>query len=339
MNFRDREKDRQLLAARELFSSEALASQGTYGKIAYPFCLADPCSGENLWKGFRTEALAYFDARAIGWHGGFKRPGEDGTDRRFPSGHLCDSQSFCVNVWWPFAAEPQRLASVLRGLGYSAAEVLPFVLDPSAPFVAFEWIGQRNYLGEGPGGNATPDERRTRGKNATSADAALRFRRQDGQIQILLVEWKYTEFYASKSIQVSDSGTDRLATYAPHLRRGDSLFKNLLTDAESLFFDPFDQLMRLQLLAAAMEREHEMDADVVSVLHLAPRANRQLLEGITSPNLRPLGSNIHEVWRQIVGESRFAARYVDEDVLPLVVREAPDRSWAEWLMRRYGDMK
>lgn len=338
MGFRDREKRRQLGLAREIFSAEALAERGTYSGRPYPFCLADAHSGENLWTGYRADALAYFDARAIDWHGGFKPRGLDGAERRLPSGHLCDSQSFCVNVWWPFTAAPRQLAAVLSGLGYPVAEVLPMVLDPSAPYVAFEWIGQRNYLGEGPGGKPIPHESRTRGKNATSADAAVRFRRHDGRIEILLIEWKYTEFYAAKDIRFSRSGTDRSVTYVPHLRRADSPFAGSPVREEDLFFDPFDQLMRLQLLAAAMEREREMDADVVGVLHLAPRANRELIEGITSPQLAPLGGNIHDVWRRIVGETRFAARYVDADVLPLVTREAPDPAWAVWLQRRYGDM-
>jgi hypothetical protein len=339
MGFRDREKERQLSIARELFSEDAVAVHGTYEGRLYPFCLADACSGENLWRGLRADALAYFDARAIDWHGGFKRPGEGGSERRFPSGHLCDSQSFCVNVWGPFTRAPEQLAAVLRGLGYPVANVLPVALDPTEPYVAFEWIGRQNYLGEGRGGKPTPDEKRMRGKNATSADAVVRFRRHDGAIQIVLIEWKYTEAYATKNIRFSGSGTDRLATYMPDLRHADSPFAKSPAADEDLFFDPFDQLMRLQLLAAAMERDREMDADIVSLLHLAPRANRELLERITSPKLAPLGSNIHDVWRCIVGGARFAARYVDSDVLPLVIREAPDASWASWIERRYGGMK
>jgi hypothetical protein len=37
--------------------------------------LAERFSEENLWTGIRREALAYFDARAIDWHGRFKRFG------------------------------------------------------------------------------------------------------------------------------------------------------------------------------------------------------------------------------------------------------------------------
>jgi hypothetical protein len=227
---------------------------------------------------------------------------------------------------------------VLRGLGYPVAEMLPLPLDAMAAYVAFEWIGERNYLGEGRGGKATPDEKRTRGANATSADAAVRFRRSDGQIQIVLIEWKYTELYTARNIRFSKSRTDRLQTYALHLHRADSPFARLPVEEEALFFEPFYQLMRLQLLAAAMEGAHEMDADLVSVLHLVPHANRQLLERITSPKLLRFGTTIHDVWRRIVGEDRFNARYVDMDVLPVVLREAPDSLWAAWMTGRYGGM-
>jgi hypothetical protein len=37
-----------------------------------------------------------------------------------------------------------------------------------------------------------------RGANATSADFALRFRRYDGRIELVLGEWKYTEFYSTR---------------------------------------------------------------------------------------------------------------------------------------------
>ena len=40
-----------------------------------------------------------------------------------------------------------------------------------------------------------------------------------------------------------------------------------------LFVEPFYQLMRQQLLAHAMERSGELDADTVRVLHVAPATN------------------------------------------------------------------
>jgi hypothetical protein len=65
-----------------------------------------------------------------------------------------------------------------------------------------------------------------------------------------------------------------------------------------------------------------------------------MLARVTSPNLKRLGANVHDVWRHVIGDLRFAARYVDGDVLPLVVANAPDVSWSAWFQkRRYGSMK
>ena len=57
--------------------------------------------------------------------------------------------------------------------------------------VSFEWIGNKNYLGERVLGEGT----RTRGANFTSADAVVMFENLQGQRQVVLVEWKYTESY------------------------------------------------------------------------------------------------------------------------------------------------
>lgn len=51
-------------------------------------------------------------------------------------------------------------------------------------YVAFEWIGQENYLGE----RISRNGRRTRGANFTSADAAVLFERSDKKRQMVLIE-------------------------------------------------------------------------------------------------------------------------------------------------------
>jgi|ERR1700727_349425 len=93
--------------------------------------------------------------------------------------------------------------------------------------------------------------------------------------------------------------------------------------------------MRLQLLAAAMEREHELDADVVSVLHVAPKRNRELMYRVTSPVLRSKGSNIHTVWENLVSRLRFSGAHV-EDVHAFLISTARDREWADYMRVRYA---
>ncbi|MDY0059350.1 MAG: hypothetical protein RBU45_06030 [Myxococcota bacterium] len=340
MTLRDREKVRVAGLKPALFSAAACLP-GVYNKIRRPFCLHEDHSDENLCPTLRQQAIRYFDARKIGWHDGIKSP--TGPER--PSNHLCCSQSFCVNVWFPFIDAPLKLAAFLRDLGFDAVEALPIDLDlpldgGQRPYVAFEWIGRQNYLRERHRGSIAPDMARDRGKGFTSADVIVRFRRTDGKIQIVLVEWKYTELYIDSPLQCSKSGTDRLNDiYRPELTHQGCPIRIPEGACHSfLFFDPFDQMMRAQLLAAAMERNTEMQADVVSCLHLTPRCNAELNHSINSSGLRRLGSTIHDVWGTLVTPDRFQARHV-EDVVAAAIRHAPDPVWASDLQQRYAGMR
>lgn len=334
MGFRDREKRRLAPLKPDLFTEKA-CKWGIYRGEPREFCLSDERAKENLHSSVREQALRYFRERGIKWHQGI----DDG-----PSNHLCCSQSCCVNFWMPFVDAPDRLALVLRGLGYDVAEVLPFTLDrmgarDACPHVAFEWIGERNYLGELARGRVASDNGRTRGAGFTSLDLAFRFRRSDGGIELLLGEWKYTEHYKrGKNLRFSKSDTDRLAIYRPSLKHEGCQI--VLDDVlpEELFFDPFDQLMRQQLLCSAMEHHREMGADVVSLMHIAPAANRELMDYVAAPGLRSADSDIHEIWSSLVKPGCFRG-FAVEDVLDLVCEHAPDSEWTRYMHHRYGGMQ
>ena len=315
-----------------LFTKRA-CHPGVYGGARRPFCLHEDFAEENLHAGIRDAALAYFAEREIVWHDG---KGD------LPSNHLCCSQSCCVNFWFPFVQAPQQLAAVLRGLGYDVAEMLPFeadcpLADGSRPYVAFEWIGQQSYLGEFYRGKVASDEGRTRGAGFTSLDFCFRFRRSDGRVQIVAGEWKYTEDSKGANLQVSRSGTDRLADiYGNHFGLPDcQILKK--APVEAFFFDPFDQLMREQLLCSAMEQHQEMGANIVSLLHIAPTANRELINRVTSSQLTRFGSNLHDIWTTLVAKDRFKGVAV-EALLPLICTNAPTPETREYLELRYGGM-
>lgn len=333
MTFRDREKKRLAPLKPRLFSEKA-CRHGMYRGATREFCLHEDHRTENLEAGIRDAALAYFADRTIGWH--------DGKASE-PSNHLCCSQSSCVNFWFPFVQAPDQLAAVLRGLGYDAEEAIVIdadevLRDGSRPYVAFEWVGERNYLGELRRGEVAPDDGRSRGANFTSLDFLLRFRRSDGRIQLVAGEWKYTEHYAKGvDLRYSQANTDRLdGIYRKHLVEEDC---QLTGDPgfESLFFDPFDQLMRQQLLCTAMEKCREMNADVVSLLHVAPRANRELMTRVTSPGLETVGSDVHEIWSALTRPDRFKG-VATEDFLPLVCANSPSEQTREYLELRYGGL-
>ena len=335
MTFRDREKRRMVSIKEHLFSKKGRRSGMFYGKRR-DYCLNEECRTENLEAGIRAEALQYFEDRSIGWHGG---KGQE------PSNHLCCSQSCCVNFLFPFVRSPASLRAVLRGLDYDVEEVLPIdadrkLRDGSYPYVGFEWIGERNYLGELQGGKVAPDRGRTRGANFTSLDFCVRFRRSDSRIQLVAGEWKYTEYYTRfKNLRFSSSQskTDRLdRIYREHLMKSDCQI-NGEAPFESLFFDPFDQLMRQQLLCSAMERNKEMNADVVTLLHIAPAANRDLMKRITSKELERVGSDVHSIWYALTLTDRFKG-VTTEDLLYNVCANSPSKETKEYLELRYGGM-
>lgn len=345
-------EEARLVSLKPRLVSIAASAAGAYGKSArqYEVCLPYSSRAENLFSGYRTDAVRYFTKRRIKWHS-------------LP--HLLCSQTSCVNFWFTFMHERERLAKVLCALGYPVKQVLPFDLDSltslrqmgwrleggnlfSTPdgtdetvpaFLAFEWIGAKNYLREIRGGHVAGDSSRTRGQRFTSVDVAVRFLRTDGTIQIVLIEWKYTECYpVGRCLRFSKSKTDRLdRIYRASLEMPDCQIVLAGTAPESLFYDPFDQMMRHQLLASAMEREHEMDAGIVSYLHIAPHANGEFLRRITSPALIGRGTNVHEVWATLVKPDRFKSVYT-EDLLPVVTGNAPNDEWAEYLGLRYGGM-
>jgi hypothetical protein len=266
------------------YFSAAARADGLYHHRWRPFCLPLECAQENLYPGIREAALAYWEAQNITWHDGHAG---------LPSNHLCDSQVCCVNLLFPLADQPGALADMLRPLYPGLREMLPV---EAGQYVAFEWIGDKNYLGEG----AISNRRRTRGANCTSADAAVLFSRNDRIRQMVLIEFKYTESYGQTSLAVSRGGTDRTSIYAPLFEHDDGpLDRGRVPGFADLFYEPFYQFMRQQFLAHEMEQAHELGADAVSVLHIAPEHNGEF-QRVTSPGLVPLGDKATNVWASLL---------------------------------------
>jgi len=303
--FRSKEKARYEQIKERLFSLEA-RENGDYKLISRPFCLANEYSYENLYQGIRDSAITYFLIRDIPWHDGFK-------GRHLPSNHLCCSQSCCVNFLFPLIKRPDLIKAVFSHYYKEMATPLPItgdkpLTDRTYPFIAFEWIGTRDYLGEARRKGMS----RTRGANFTSADFTFRFRETNGRIHLVLGEWKYTEEYGRSYKGSGQSGGVRKNNYIDLFKDPKGAFstnsdKNKLYD--SLFYEPFYQLMRLQLLAQEMEayNDKEMDADVVSVLHICPEANVELRKNVAPDYLKVKfpGKDVLEVWKELVPRDKF----------------------------------
>jgi hypothetical protein len=203
----------------------------------------------------------------------------------------------------------------------------------SGQYVTFEWIGQKNYLGE----KIFRNGQRTRGANFTSADAAVMFERMDGKRQIVLIEWKYTESYSGTFLKTAKSGTDRTKIYKPLFQRDDCpLNKDLLPNFDSLFFEPFYQFMRQQFLAHEMEKARELDTDIVSVLHIAPSHNTDFRK-VTSPKLAKLGETATSVWSKLARpDNRFISVSAEQLFGNLRVEQLPEmRAWLEYIDARF----
>lgn len=325
--FLESEKKRQISIKPVLYSIAACRDGVFMGKPR-PFCLHEDHSDENLLPAVRADAIAYFRERTIPWHTGV------GMN---PSNHLCSSQVACVNTLFPLARDAKLLAAVFRSFLPQIRDVLPFntdgkLPDGTAPALAFEWIGTQNYLGE--------KRSRSRGANATSADFAFRFRRWDGRIELVLGEWKYTEAYSTPLPSPDKLNATRLETYRSawkrwHKRQSD------LPSYESFFSEPFYQLMRLTLLALEMEtklgdKPQELDADIVSIVHVAPAANRNFARSLTSPPLAALGTTVGQIWDRIAPDGRFV-RVASESLLTVIDQVASPElgQWREALLRRY----
>lgn len=307
--------------ASSAYFSNAARADGMYKGKLRPFCLPLDYAEENLVPEVRQTAPVYFTTQRIKWH--------DGQNGK-PSNHLCDSQVCCVNFLFPFVDKPVALAEVMRPIFPAIREMLPM---ENRQYVAFEWIGQENYLGE----KISRNGKRTRGANFTSADAAIMFERTDGKRQVALIEWKYTESYGGASLKIAKSGTDRTSIYRPLFARDNCPIKReLLPRFDALFYEPFYQLMRQQLLAHEMERAKELGADIVCVLHIAPDHNTDFRR-VTSPELAPLGETATDVWKKLVRpRGRFLSVSAEQLFSNLSFEQLPEmRAWLEYIGTRY----
>ena len=318
--FLESEKPRQTeFKTNSPYFSEAARVDGVYRGKQWPFCLPLDCAEENLFPEIRQIALAYFAAQGIKWH--------DGLNGK-PSNHLCDSQVCCVNFLFPFAQKPRILAEVLRPIFPNLQEML---LIENGQYIAFEWIGLENYLGE----KISHNGKRTRGANFTSADAAAMFKRSDGKRQVVLIEWKYTESYESVYLKFSKSGTDRTEIYKPlYLQNDCPLNKDLISSFDLLFYEPFYQLMRQQFLAHEMEKAKELDADMVTVLHIAPTKNTDFHK-ITSPELSKMGETVIDVWKKLVRmEHRFISVSTEQLFCKLFANHLLEiQAWSDYISK------
>jgi hypothetical protein len=271
----------------------------------------------NLAPDIRDAAAAYFKQYGITWHR--------------HANHGLSSQVCCLNFLMPLATRSDLLSRVIGdALGIEPPQMLQVENGPNGEpwFVGFEWIGERDYLNEAPTAG-----RRTRGANATSADAIVRFSHQ-GRTETLLIEWKYTESYGAP-IPPSGNATRtqryKDLAFAP---KG-PIRADLRLKLEDFFWEPYYQLLRQQMLAQGMQEAREDGTDRVRVLHISPASNRALHK-VTAPALRRFGDDAFEAFSAVmVRPEDFIARSTEEVFGPALA-SAPGDPWAAYLTDRYS---
>lgn len=272
----------------------------------------------NLAPCIRAEAIAYFGQYGITWHQ--------------HANHGLSSQVSCLNFLMPLATRPKLLARVIgEALNIPPPAMLEVENRPGRQpwFVGFEWIGRADYLNE-----AGKSGGRTRGANATSTDAVVRFK-HEGQIETLLIEWKYTESY---SAPIPSKGNEvRLGRYgglvfepAGPVRADRSL------NISDFFWEPFYQLLRQQMLAFQMQAANEDGTKRVRVLHISPSANRAL-HAVTAPALRIWGDDAFGVFRKLLVRPDDFVSCSTEAVFGKALSEVDDEAqpWSSYLRNRY----
>ena len=165
-----------------------VGKDGHVGSKLYDFCLPPEHARLSLLPEVREMALTLFAELEIAWHAGVAGG---------PSNHLLSSQVQCVNALGQMVADPGRLVAAFGDL-LGIDEVLQ--IEPGR-FLTFEFIGDVDLLHEAVAG------RRPRGAYSTSVDAAFLHRAVDGVVELVLVEWKYTEQYAVRAVSPAKNAT------------------------------------------------------------------------------------------------------------------------------------
>jgi len=320
MSFLEEQKQQHIA----YFKAPRFAGKLTTGQ---PFLLLKEHRLENLNPAIRDEVGALFEhsdpRQRIQWH-------------RY-IGHGCSSQACCVNFLYPLAQTPSLLKRWVEHItGLQGLELIPIEERHGAgQLVAFEWFPETDYLNESTGGL------RSRGANSTSVDAAIKYLYQ-GEVRLLLVEWKYTESYPAKRSEDHREG-DRTRDRRYHniwRRPHGPLRQDCELSLRELYLEPWYQLLRQQSLAYHTELDPLSGYQHVTVAHISPRQNKALRVIRGEPFMKLAAqhksSDCFELFSSLIAEDwrdRFTSWSTEEAFKPLAAE--PQMSW---LKERYPSL-
>jgi hypothetical protein len=88
---------------------------------------------------------------------------------------------------------------------------------------------------------------------------------------------------------------------------------------------------------ARVDGEGEMEADVVGVVAVVPKANREYTERFTAPAFARYGRTVGSAWAYLAPADRFRS-IAAESLLTVIEQVTPEplRAWSDYLITRYG---
>jgi hypothetical protein len=319
LSYKSQELTRQqaFLSSYPSFGEGARSGGGSLAGKTRDFVLPKSVASENLFSGFRADAEAYFSRNKIGWHRA--------------RAHLLSSQVGCLNFLAPFATQPDALREMLEPV----LGPIDGMLEPEKGenrFVAFEYVGGRDYLNEWKSGKFT------RGANCTSVDAAIRFRSRSGE-EMLLIEWKYTESYSppKKNDPKNKERSRRYETlaFAPY----GPVRADLGTNSRICLPSQIYQLFRQQMLATQLQRDSSNGLKRVRTMLVAPKGNIALHQ-MKIPVFDCFGTDIVAAWQAMLNDSDSFVYCETENLFrhaQAAVTRCPElEEWARYISERYG---
>ena len=83
---------------------------------------------------------------------------------------------------------------------------------------------------------------------------------------------------------------------------------------------------------------HEMDCDVVTVLHISPEANSEFRERVTSPHLKATypSTGTLEIWKRLAPADKFLSISVERLLETIGQSTTGDLAWTDYLTTRYS---
>lgn len=306
----------------------------------HPHLLALGCELENLYPagGHPAAIQDFFRNREIKWWKSTRSGDSSRTGKDSPTRNLSSSQVCCVNFLFPLAQVPGALLAFLRFIDQDVVEIIPVTDgDGHTSEVEFEWVGWQTSLENGL---------LNRGALQTSTDALIIARTHSGS-RAYLIEWKYSEQYLGARDKAAGSKTSAATLTRRYLglfQQSGSSFKQSCR-FESFHWEPFYQLMRLQLLADKITRHgvtRDLKVDEASLVVVCPAANeayRQVVRRTPLGKQFPAMNTVEEIMRATLKRPERFSMPSQEQIVAHLRRGPLAQALAPWLayhQRRYG---